>query len=369
MIGLALAGVLAGLPSPARAAAPGWTHDGFGPGNTGYNAAESVVNAGTVKKLKLRWRATPRPGTDGCLEQTTPVVADGRMFMVDGGGVGAYDVRTGRRLWSDTAVMREMVHRTMTVAGGLLITTGYSCYGVSDPSGHIVALDAKTGAVRWKLLEGSATESVVADSGMLVSYSVCEVCSSHRISGYRAGDGTEVWGREGVLASPVSAGGRLLVTGTEKGSFAVAATTGEVLWRSGIRWSVLASNPASDQFYVRGPDRRLAALNASNGTVLWSVPSAEGQVAADGRRVYVSRDDGVTAYDAVTGRRLWHRAGVPVSRPVRAGGLLYVAGGILSAADGSLVMSATYSSAEHHAVVVGGRVFRVKGYEVQAYTP
>nr|BFE67140.1 hypothetical protein GCM10020092_004410 [Actinoplanes digitatis] len=45
VIGLALAGVLAGLPSPARAAAPGWTHDGFGPGNTGYNAAESVVNA------------------------------------------------------------------------------------------------------------------------------------------------------------------------------------------------------------------------------------------------------------------------------------------------------------------------------------
>ena len=372
VIGLVLVGLLAGvgsasLPTPAQAATPGWTHDGYGPGNTGYNAAESVVNSGTIKKLKLKWRAVPQPGTDGCQEQTTPVVADGRMFMIDGGGVGAYDFKTGRRLWSNPTVMEDLVHRTMTVTGGLVITTGYWCYGVSDPSGHIVALDAETGKVRWSLLEGSATESVLADSGMLVSYSVCEVCSSYWVSGYRASDGAYVWGQEGVLSSPVSAGGRLLLTGTEMGSFAVAATTGKLLWRSGVAWSVLASNPSGDQFYVRGPEGRLAALKAATGKVLWSMPSAAGQLSADGRRVYVSHEGAITAYDAADGRQLWRRAGVPDSRPIRAGGLLYVAGSILSPVNGSLVMSATYSSPYHHAVVVGGRVLRVKGYEVQAY--
>jgi len=367
VVGLILVGLLAGLPTSARAATPGWTHDGYGPGNTGYNAAESAVSSSTVKKLRLKWRAIPQPGTDGCQEQTIPVVADGRMFMIDGGGVGAYDFKTGRRLWSNTTVMEDMVHRTMTVAGGLVITTGYSCYGVSDPSGHIVALDVKTGKVRWSLLEGSATESVLAGSGMLVSYSVCEVCSSYWVSGYRASDGAYTWGQEGVLSSPVSAGGRLLLTGTDTGSFAVAATTGKVLWRSGVSWSVLASNPAGDQFYVRGPEGQLAALNASTGKVLWSMPSAAGRLSADGRRVYVSLDDAITAYDAADGRQLWRRAGAPDSRPIRAGGLLYVAGSILSPVNGSLVMSATYSSPYYHAVVVGGQVLRVKGYEVQAY--
>ncbi|MGW4942836.1 outer membrane protein assembly factor BamB family protein [Actinoplanes sp. NPDC004185] len=372
--GLLLAAVssttaIAGVSTPAQAATPGWTHDGFGPGNTGYNSAESVVNASTVKKLKLKWRAAPQPGTDGCQEQTAPVVADGRVFMIDAGGVGAFDFKTGRRLWSNATFMEDMVHRTMTVVGDIVISTGYYCYGVSDPSGHIVALDAKTGKVRWTHLEGNATERVVAQGGMLISYSMCEVCSSYWVSGYRVSDGSEVWGQEGVLSSPVSAGGRLLLTGTGMGSFGVAATTGKVLWRSGVQWSVLAANPAGDQFYVRGPDDQLAALNASTGKVVWSVPAAAGQVAADGRRVYVSRPGKVTAYDAADGRSLWRREGVPDSRPIRAGGLLYVAGSILSPTNGSLVLSATYSSPYQHAVVVGGQVLRVKGYELQAYAP
>jgi outer membrane protein assembly factor BamB len=373
--GLVSIGVLTGvpavavLPRPAQAAAAAWTHDGYGPANTGYNPAESVVNAARIRQLRLQWRATPRPGTEGCREQTAPVVADGRMFLVDAGGVGAFDFATGRRLWNTTTFLRDLVHRTMTVSGGLVISTGYSCYGVSDPSGHIVAFDAATGTVRWTVLEASATDRVVADRGMLVSYSACEVCSSNLVSGYRIGDGASVWSREGVLAGPVSAAGRMLLTGADAGSFAVATTTGRVLWRSATRWSVLAANPAGADFYVRGPDDRLAALRASTGEMRWSVPAAAGQLAADGRRVYVSRAGGVAAYDAADGRRLWHRAGIPPSRPIRAGGLLYVAGSILAPANGGLVLTAAYSSPEQHAVVVGGRVLRVKGLDVQAYGP
>ncbi|WP_412739858.1 PQQ-binding-like beta-propeller repeat protein [Krasilnikovia sp. MM14-A1259] len=356
-------------PPAAQASTPAWTHDGYGPGNTGYNPAESVVNASRIKKLRLKWRATPRPDIGDCQEQTTPVVASGRMFMIDGGGVGAYSFKTGRRLWNNTTFLQDLVHRTMTVAGGLVISTGYNCFGVSNPSGHIIAFDAKTGNVRWTVLEGSATESVVADRGMLISYSVCEICSSYLVSGYRASDGASMWEQEGALGNPVSATGRLLLTGVDAGSFAVAATTGRVLWRSDTAWSVLASNPAGNQFYVSGPDDQLAALNAATGEVIWSTPMAAGKLAADGRRVYVSREDNVTAYDAEDGRPLWRRAGVPNSRPIRAGGLLYMAGIILSPTNGSLVLSATYSSQLHHAVVIGGRVLRVKDYEVQAYGP
>ena len=354
--------------APAQAAAPSWTHDGYGPGNTSYNPAESVVNATSIKRLRLKWRAVPAAGTDGCQSQTAPVVVGGRMFMIDGDGVGAYDALTGRRLWRDATVMDSMVHRTLTVAGGLVITTGYSCYGVSDPSGHIAALDAATGKRRWRVIEGSATEHVVADSGMLISYSKCEVCSSNLVAAYRLSDGAPVWSHpDTALTSPVSANGRLLLTG-ENGTVAVAAGTGRVLWRSAAVLSVLAANPAGDQFYVSNRTGTLAALQASTGRVVWSAASAAGQLAADGRRVYVIRD-GITAYDAVTGRRLWRRAVTSHSKPVRAGGLLYTEGSVLSPTTGALIMPATYSSAFHHAVVVNGRILRVKGFEVQAYAP
>ena len=373
ILGLVMTAVLAvaGAAAPAQAATPAWTHAGYGPGNTGYNPAESVVNATTIKKLKLKWRAVARPGTEGCSnDQTTPVVAGNRMFVLDGDGVAAYHLATGKRLWSDLTVMDSDVHRTMTVAGGLVITTGYSCYGNSDPSGHIVALNAATGKVKWTRTEGSATELVVADAGMLVSYSMCGVCSSYLVSGYRATDGAPKWSTDGRLGSPVSAAGRLLLTSAEnEGSFAVDATDGDQLWSSAVRWSVLAANPAGNQFYVRGPNERLAALNASTGKALWTVPGGAGQVAADGTRVYVSAAGGVTAYNAATGKKLWKRAGVPESRPVRAGGLLYVDGNVLSPVNGSLVLKATYSTSAAHAVVVGGRVLRTKGREIQAYAP
>jgi outer membrane protein assembly factor BamB len=369
---LLLAGTLTGtgfaISEPAQAATPGWTHDGYGPGNTGYNASESVVNSGTIKKLKLKWRAVPDGGTDGCFDQVTPVAADGRVFLRDGDGVGAVDLKSGKWLWSNTTVMENDVHRTLTVAGGLVITTGYSCYGVSDPSGHIVALDTKTGKVKWSRYEGSATEHVLVDKNVLISYSVCEVCDTYLVSGYRVSDGALLWQRDGVLAGPVSAGGRILITGTdEPGAVVVSATNGKVLWHTGISWSVLAANPAGDQFYVRGVDDRLAAVNATTGKVLWSVPDAAGALAADGTRVYVSQAAGMTTYSAKNGSKLWYRAGVWSDRPVRAGGLLYLTGSILSPVNGSLIMNATYSGDYHHAVVVGGRVLRVKGYELQAY--
>ncbi|MFI5936286.1 PQQ-binding-like beta-propeller repeat protein [Actinoplanes sp. NPDC051494] len=369
-VALMLAAGLISVPGAASAkVAPTWTHDGYGPGNTGYNPAESVVNAATITKLKLRWRAVPRAGTEGCQQQTTPVVAGGRVFLVDGDGVGAFDLRTGRRLWSDTTVMDAMVHRTMTVAGGLVITSGYSCYGTSDPGGHIVALDAVTGKVRWSRIEGSATMTVLVDGSTLVSFSACEVCSSYVVSGYRLTDGVRKWSRDGLLATPVSAGGRLLLSAGASGSFAVSAATGAQLWQSGIAWNVIAANPAGSQFYVRGPKGRFAAVNAATGKVLWSVPAAAGELAADGTRVYVSRGDRITAYRAGDGRRLWFRTGIAESRPVRAGGLLYLAGSVLSPVNGSLVLSATYSTPFQHAVVADGKVLRVKGLEVQAYGP
>jgi hypothetical protein len=48
--------VLGGVTPAEAATAPSqWSQPGYGPGRNYYNPQESVVNASTIKKAKLRW--------------------------------------------------------------------------------------------------------------------------------------------------------------------------------------------------------------------------------------------------------------------------------------------------------------------------
>ena len=366
---LALAiSLTAGGGTSAAAGGPAWTQDGYGAGNTGYNPAESTINANSVGKLKLRWTVAPVPATEGCADSKTPVVADGRMFIVDGDGVGAYGVRNGKLLWRNATVMATRVGRTLTVVGHLVITTGWSCFGMSNPSGHMSALDVQTGKLRWHVMQGDNIVSVVADRGTIVANAECSVCGSSSVTGYRASDGKQTWtNQDNVATGPVSAGGRLLLTAMDGGSSAVAVATGKALWKSSMRWTSLAANPSGDTFYATNPAGALAAVDARTGEVAWSVPKAAGPLAADGRRVFVAKS-GITAFDAKTGRKRWSHLGNAGPRPVRAGGLLYAAGGALSPVTGATVLANGYGG--NHVVVVGGRLYATSGEGVvRAYAP
>src|SRR5688572_4236959 len=113
----------AALPKPAQ---PSWNQDGYGPGNTGYNPAESVINAATIKKLKLRWTAKPGPGADGCQPKAVgPMVSGGRMFVLDSNTIGGYDVRTGKRLWLVSALPFDGAG--LAVVNGLVLGTEVNC--------------------------------------------------------------------------------------------------------------------------------------------------------------------------------------------------------------------------------------------------
>jgi outer membrane protein assembly factor BamB len=369
IVALAAAGSLvAGGATAAAAGGPAWAQDGYGAGNTGYNPSEPTINASSVAKLKLRWTVAPVPATEGCADPKTPVVADGRMFIVDGDGVGAYDVRNGKLLWRNATVMAERFGRTLTVAGGLVITTGWSCFSMSNPSGHMSALDVRTGKLRWHVMQNDNIVSVVADRGMIIANAECYVCGSSSVTAYRVSDGKQKWTNEdNVATGPVSAGGRLLLTAKDGGSSAVAVTTGKELWKSAARWTSLGATPAGDRFYATNPAGALAAVDAATGKVAWTAPKAAGPLAADGRRIFVAKD-GTSAYDARNGKRLWSHLGNAGPRPIRAGGLLYATGGVLSPVTGATVVAKTYGDA--HVVVVGGRLYATsKEGVVRAYTP
>ena len=81
--------------------------------------------------------------------EATPLVADGIMYISEPpSNVTALDTRTGRPLWryrrvypEDIRVCCGEVNRGVAILGDLIY--------VGTVDAHIVALDAKTGAVRW----------------------------------------------------------------------------------------------------------------------------------------------------------------------------------------------------------------------------
>ncbi|MEU4217662.1 PQQ-binding-like beta-propeller repeat protein [Actinoplanes sp. NPDC026623] len=376
----AVLGVVAILTAAvaARATGPaaGWTQDGYGPGNTGYNPYEDALNLSTVDGARLRWTATPRPGVEGC--ETTPeppLVAGERVIMFENGGVGAREARTGRRLWLATGF--SYLGKTLAVVDGLVIATETSCHSQSDYEGTITALDLRTGRPVWRSRQSGTVDKLVAGSGVLVTHGFCYVCDEDRnqVVAYRVSDGVKLWTRNSAdLAGEVVASARVLLSSTNGafGTQAVSLRGGAVGWRSGRVWSALSSTPAGDRFLVGG-GAGFGAIDSRSGRVVWSVRSTVESLSCDGRRVFAA-GPGLAAYGVGDGRRLWRRALAEPGRPVRAGGLLYATGGralaILSPATGeSVAPGRRYGAAVDHVVVAGGRLFTTDATSIRAFAP
>jgi outer membrane protein assembly factor BamB len=378
LVGAVLAGtaLLTTTTTPALAApVSAWTHDGYGPGNTGYNPYESALNLGTIADLRLSWTATPAPGEEGCTNAPgPPLVAAGRVILAEGGGVGARDVRTGKRLWLRPGF--SLLGPRMAIAGGLLYVSASSCHSQSNYEGTITALDPATGAVSWQARQNGTVDKLVVDAGVLVTHGYCHVCDEDRdqVVAYRAGTGARLWSRDHAdLAGEVVADRRVLLSSTSGafGTQAVRLADGVVGWRSRLAWQALSASPLGDRF-LASSGTGFSAVAARTGKVAWSVRSTVRSLSTDGRRVFAS-GAALTAYDAATGRRSWTRALVEPGKPIRAGGLLYVTHGgpapaILAPVTGRVVASGSrYRAATGHLVVAAGRLFTTDGTAIRAY--
>jgi outer membrane protein assembly factor BamB len=366
-------------PAAHAATSPAaWGQDGYGPGNTRYNPAESVVNAGSLGRLKLRWTVSPAPGKPGCEPgPATPRVVGDRVFLLEGGGVAAYSAGTGKRLWRNTGFGR--ITTGPIVAGGLVVVAETGCDSNSDYDGSLIALDAATGVQRWRRTAAWTLDTAVADAGTIVASGYCGTCDDarHGALAHRLSDGTPLWTHPNeVLSGPVSAAGTVLLrhtTGSGQ-TWASRIGTGAPTWGTDLASAAVAANPAGTTFYLRD-DSGLRARAAADGRELWQVPKEGGDLATDGRRVYVASVGRVNTYDAATGRLLWTRALATPRAPVRAGGLLYVLSGqgtlaVLSPDAGTPIGSkATYRGLELHVVPAGGRLLTSQRRAIRAYAP
>ena len=86
------------------------------------------------------------------LIETTPLVVDGIMYISEPPStVSALDIHTGRRLWSWTpqlpSGLKTIGFPPVNRGVAILDETVY----VATINAHLVALDAKSGAVRWDI--------------------------------------------------------------------------------------------------------------------------------------------------------------------------------------------------------------------------
>ncbi|MDP6376313.1 MAG: PQQ-dependent dehydrogenase, methanol/ethanol family [Pseudomonadales bacterium] len=116
------------------------------------------IDTENVSQLKVIWayQMTAAASGGAGLVETTPLVADGVMYITEPPStVTALDARTGKKLWSYTPAMSEDVkHIGFPQVNRGVALLGDTVY-VGTLDAHLIALDAATGAVRWRTQVGA----------------------------------------------------------------------------------------------------------------------------------------------------------------------------------------------------------------------
>ena len=194
LLSLALAG-------PGKAAAPDdWPSYGADASNTRFSALD-LVNTGNVKSLTVAW-AFPMGVLEG--QETTPLVIGDTMYLTSPIGpryVYALDAKTGAVRWKyapelpkdvTAAVCCGNVNRGVAFADGRVF--------VNRLDGFMVALDAATGKEIWKVQvsdykkgdDMTSPPTIVKDM-VVTGYAGGEYATRGAITAYDQSTGKQVW--------------------------------------------------------------------------------------------------------------------------------------------------------------------------------
>ncbi len=194
-------------------------------GETVYvGTAAGTLNALAADTGVTRWRVDVDETVTG-----TPVVTDGRLYVVDRSGVSALAPGDGERLWR---VSLDDRFRPVNHDDAGSVTVADDTLYVVDGDGRVIAVDATTGERRWRTaLSAAATTPTVANGRLLVP--VTEDGRQHTVA-LDAETGDVVWrGPDGdrSLDSPTVAGG-VVYAGRPTGLTALDGQTGEKRWQT-----------------------------------------------------------------------------------------------------------------------------------------
>jgi outer membrane protein assembly factor BamB len=164
---------------------------------------------------------------------------------------------------------------------------------------YLLALDAKTGATRWKT-DREATVNWTSPLPVATRRGVQLVTAgTHRVVSYDARTGAELWSATGLaqqcIASPVALGERVFVA-SQDGTLALGLD-GKVIWRNRRGTPFIPSPLAYEgHVYIAGDKGIVTCLDAATGKQAWKERLGEqyhaSPVAGDGK-VYFTSKEGV----------------------------------------------------------------------------
>jgi outer membrane protein assembly factor BamB len=366
-------------PPPFWSVTPAWTHDGYGPGNGGFNPDESWLVPGRVGKLERQW-SIPATGRQVCARQAAPVTDGGAIFVPGRESIGAFDADTGEKGWTyPYADAMDVRTPLLAVYSGTLLVATSGCQSVSAPSGELLALDAATGKLLWKARTAAPEETLIVDDGVAV------VAGSNpegamATTAFSIVTGRQLWERPQTMpAAGVSARGTLLLTNYYRlsppvGAVAVGISTGKVRWQTAQVWSVRAADDTGRFFLVDDPSGTLLKVNATSGKIAWTKRGLGGPLAVDRGQIYVASGTDLVSVTARSGRETWRRAKSAAKlRPVVAAGVVYAVSPknrleTLNATNGHLLGFTDTNKLIDHPVVNDGWLYLADGSQLRGYT-
>lgn len=249
-----------------------------------------------------------------------PLVTDDIVYA--GGGDGklyAFDVQTGKQLWSAGGF--DQMESTGAIIDDLIIAGGYSQ--------KVQAFDRHSGNPRWSFHPRS-----VVQAPPLIAGEIVYIATDRATYALDARTGQLKWeaatGHEGAfMAGPAYAQDVLYTTGG-KLLLALESTTGKERWRVERDTPFTALAIDDQMVYVGNFDRVFRAFDRETGAERWTF-TATGEFwsapAIDHGTVYVGNTDGTLyALQAQTGEKIWsfETASPDVSDPIIANGVVYV---------------------------------------------
>ena len=333
----------------------------------GGSAAHGPGHVALGGDLREAWRASVGGGGlfGGSGRITSgPVIAGGTVFAVDSAGtVSAHSLDRGARLWSFSTQPED---ESSGALGGGCAVDGGVCY-VATGMAEVLALDAATGTLRWRVRIGAPTRGAPAVAGGRVF----AVTVDSRLVALSADDGRQLWVHRASPAVAIPLGlpapavaDDIVVAGFASGELvALRAAEGRLLWTetvSGIARGTIADiggirgAPAIREgiVHVAGLSALTIAVDLRSGRRLWEreVGSGSSPAVAGDWAFLIGEPGRVFCVERLTGRVRWvqdfaeglegRRAPIRAA-PLVAGGRVVVPGNdsralLLDPADGSV---------------------------------
>ena len=280
---------------PAAAANDAWSQSGGGADKSNGHLALGASPA-------RAWSAQIDGGTNRARLGAAPVVAEGKLFVVDVAAVvHACAADTGARLWS-SGVAQGDKNRSARFGGGASYEDG-KVYA-TDGLGDVVALNAADGKEIWRSKPGGPLRGAPT----IANGQVYVLSQDNQIYALDQGDGKVVWNQSasletqgvfGVAAPAASAG--TIVAGFSSGELnAYRYENGRVLWQDALSRTSITTSVSS-----------LADIDAD-------------PVIEDGRVYAIGQGGRMVAVDIATGQRLWEQTFAGISTPWVAGEWIFV---------------------------------------------